>query len=141
MVPKALVIGTTGTVSSSATYEYRKDSLLPLFSNVTVFQQYDPACSLAVALDILLPDDESRRAYQEEKDRRGQELLLRIRQGKVNPIRGWRILRGMDQKTLVNSTGIGQSNLARMERLGVHPSPENLKKIAEALGIDIKELL
>jgi len=141
MAAKALVIGTTGTVSSSTSYEFRKDCLLPRSSNVTFFPDCDPACSLAEAFDILFPDEDSKQAYREEKKRMDQELLLRIRQGKVNSIRGWRILKGMDQKTLVERTGIGQSNLARMERLGVHPSPENLKKIAEALSIDIKELL
>jgi DNA-binding Xre family transcriptional regulator len=141
MAAKALVIGTTGTVSSSASYEFRMDNLLPRHSNVTFFPESDPACSLAEAFNILLPDEESKLAYREEKTRMDQELLLRIHQGKVNPIRGWRIVKGMDQKTLVERTGIGQSNLARMERLGVHPSPENLKKIAEALDIDIKELL
>lgn len=141
MGAKALVIGTTGTVSSSVSYEFRKDNLLPRFSNVTFFPKSEPVCSLEEAFDILFPDEESKRAYHEEKSRMDQELLLRIRQGKVNPIRGWRILKGMDQKTLVERTGIGQSNLARMERLGVQPSRENLKKIAEALDIDIKALL
>ncbi len=141
MPAKALIIGTTGTVPSSAFYEFRKDNLLPNISNVTFFPESKPVCSLEEAFDILFPDDDSKRAYHEEKTRMDQELLLRIHQRKVNPIRGWRILKGMDQKTLVERTGIGQSNLARMERLGVQPSRENLKKIAEALAIDIKELL
>jgi transcriptional regulator with XRE-family HTH domain len=47
----------------------------------------------------------------------------------------------MDQQTLASLTGIRQPNLSRMEKLGVEPSRENLKKIAKALNIDIKELL
>lgn len=141
MPAKTLTIGNTWTVPSSVTYEFPKDNQLPHFSNVTISPSSNTVSSLEEAFNILFPDEESKRMYQEEKARMDQELLLRIRQGKVNPIRGWRILKGIDQKTLVERTGIGQSNLSRMEKLGVQPSRENLKIIAEALNVDIKELL
>ena len=68
-------------------------------------------------------------------------LIDRIRMGKVNPVRGWRIVKGIDQKTLAKRTKIRQPNLSRMEKLGARPSLPSLKKVAKALKIDIKELL
>jgi ribosome-binding protein aMBF1 (putative translation factor) len=89
----------------------------------------------------LFPDEESRRELAEEQDRWNQMLIDRIRMGKVNPVRGWRILKGIDQKTLAKRTKIRQPNLSRMEKLGARPSLPSLKKVAKALKIDLKELL
>ena len=94
------------------------------------------------AFEILFPDAISKRAYREEKARMDQNLIDNIRGGKVNPIRGLRILKGMDQKTLVELTGISQPNLSRLEKAGAPtPTVATLRKIASALNVSIEDLI
>ena len=70
------------------------------------------------AFAILFPDERSRQEYREELALMDRNLVDNIRAGKINPIRGWRFLKGMDQKTLVNLTGITQPIMSRMEKAG-----------------------
>jgi len=42
--------------------------------------------------EIVFPDEESRRIFHEEKARMDRNLLGNILAGKVDPVRGWRIL-------------------------------------------------
>ena len=93
------------------------------------------------ALAILFPDAESKKVLQ--KAMRGQHSNIRekIRHGELNPIRGWRMIREMDQTDLSQATGIRQPNLSRMERPGANPSISSLRKVAKALKISVKELL
>ena len=94
------------------------------------------------AFDILFPDERSKQAYREEKTRMDRNVVDNIRAGKVNPIRGWRVLKGMDQKTLVNLTGIRQPNLARLEKPNAPtPTVSTLRIIASALGVSIEDLI
>src|SRR4030067_1929342 len=113
MVAKELTAETweTCTVPSSSNKEIPRDNLHPSLLSVTISPSMKPVYSLEEVFDSLFPDEESKQTYHEEKTRIDQELLLRIRQGKINPIRGWRILKKMDQKTLAELTGIRQPNL------------------------------
>lgn len=94
------------------------------------------------AFEVLFPDERSKRVYRDEKSRMDQNLFDNIHAGKVNPIRGWRIVKGMDQKTLVKMTGISRPNLSRIEKIGV-PTPlvAILRKIASALDVSIADLI
>ncbi len=94
------------------------------------------------AFAILFPDERSRRVYREEKTHMDRNLVDNIRAGKINPIRGWRVLKGMDQKTLAELTGISQPNLCRMEKAGSPtPTVATLKKIASVLEVCIAGLI
>lgn len=144
MVAKALTaeIWETWTVPLSSDKEIPRDNLLPALSTVTVSPSMKPVYSLEEVFESLFPDEESKQTYYEEKTRNDQELLLRIRQGKINPIRGWRILKKMDQKTLAEQTGILQPNLSRMEQVGAPPPKvPTLQKIADALGVSVEDLI
>ena len=94
------------------------------------------------AFAILFPDERSRQEYREELSRMDRNLVDNIRAGKINPIRGWRVLKGMDQKTLVNLTGITQPIMSRMEKAGA-PTPKvlTLRNIASALDVSIADLI
>jgi len=93
------------------------------------------------AFAILFPDERSRQEYREELSRIDRNLVDNIRAGKVNPIRGWRVLKEIDQKTLAKLTGISQANLSRMEKTGA-PTPKvaTLRKIASVLDVCIADL-
>ena len=144
MVAKELTAETweTWTVPSSSNKEIPRDNLHPSLLSVTISPSMKPVYSLEEVFDSLFPDEESKQTYHEEKTRIDQELLLRIRQGKINPIRGWRILKKMDQKTLAELTGIRQPNLSRMEQVGAPPPKvSTLQKIADALGVSVEDLI
>jgi DNA-binding Xre family transcriptional regulator len=94
------------------------------------------------AFTILFPDERSRQGYREELARMDRNLVDNIRAGKINPIRGWRVLKGMDQKTLVNLTGIPQPIMSRMEKAGAPtPTVAPLRKIASVLDVCIADLI
>lgn len=93
------------------------------------------------AFAILFPDERSRRVYREEKARMNQNVIDNIRAGRVHPIRGCRILKEMDQKTLAELTGISQPILCRMEKAGAPtPTVATLRKIASVLDVCIADL-
>ena len=93
------------------------------------------------ALAILFPTPDSKLAFREALEKQHDHIKERILRRELSAIRGWRMIREMDQKQLSEATGIRQPNLSRMERLGANPSNANLQKIAKALNINWKELL
>jgi|GEM_PF-6003492 len=93
------------------------------------------------ALSILFPTARDRKRLAVVEKKHDDEIRAAIKSGEMNPIRGWRIIRGMDQKELAHLTGLKQPNISRMEKLGAAAEVPNLKKIAEALRIGIEELI
>lgn len=93
------------------------------------------------ALSILFPTVRDRKRLADVEKRYDDGVRAAIKSGEMNPIRGWRIIRGMDQKELSRMTGLKQPNISRMEKLGAKAEVSNLKKIAKALRIGIEELI
>lgn len=122
--------------------EFRDDRQLRRKTTAQIIPSMKEVYTEEEAFDILFPDERSKQAYREEKTRMDRNVVDNIRAGKVNPIRGWRVLKGMDQKTLVNLTGIRQPNLARLEKPNAPtPTVSTLRKIASALGVSIEDLI
>lgn len=92
-------------------------------------------------LSILFPTARDRKRLADAEKKHDDEIRSAIKAGEINPIRGWRIIRGVDQKELARLTGLKQPNISRMEKLGARAEVPNLKKIAEALQIGIEELI
>lgn len=103
-------------------------------SRKTVFSEEE-------ALAMLFPTTESKAVLLEAVRRQHDNIKEKIQRGELNPIRGWRIIREMDQIELSKATGIRQPNLSRMEQVGANTSISSLRKIAKALKISPKELL
>ena len=80
-------------------------------------------------------------AFQLAEQELHGELRQEVLAGKLNKVKYYRLTSSMDQKTLSDRTGIKQSNLSRIERLGYEADVETYKKIAEVFNIDYKELL
>jgi transcriptional regulator with XRE-family HTH domain len=60
----------------------------------------------------------------------------------VNPVRAWRLLRGLSQQELAQKAGLSQSMISRVERDGVAGMrSEHLAALAGALGVACEELL
>lgn len=92
-------------------------------------------------LSILFPTVRDRKRLAKAEKKYDDEIRLAIESGELNPIRGWRMIRGMDQKELARRTGLKQPNISRMEKLGAVAAVPSLKKIANALQISIEELI
>lgn len=58
-----------------------------------------------------------------------------------NKIVGLRVLRGLYQQDLARLAGITPSYMAKIEREAQQPSPPVLRKLADALGVTIADLL
>lgn len=142
MAIKTLAYVTAFTSSSATANEFRDDRHLRRKTTAQIIPPMKAVYTEEEAFEILFPDKRSKQAYREEKARMDRNVVDNIRAGKVNPIRGWRILKGMDQKTLVKLTGIRQPNLARMEKLDAPtPTVATLRKIASALDVSIEDLI
>ena len=57
-------------------------------------------------------------------------------------LRWWRRARGLTQEDLAEASGVTRSHLARIERGEVgEPRPDTLRRLAEALGVEVLDLL
>lgn len=68
------------------------------------------------------------------------EALLKRMTYIGNKIREHRKVAGMNQEQLSSATGLTQSHISRLESGKHSPSHETLKRIADALGIDVGKL-
>jgi DNA-binding XRE family transcriptional regulator len=118
-----------------------------------------------------MDDDEFEEFLQEIYDRRSafrdrmeelqdirdfDETLARIREGKEeaipaefvyrmvrgeNSIKVWREYREWTEKALAEAVGIDESHLAQIEAGEIDPSAKTVKRIAEALEVDVDDLI
>jgi DNA-binding Xre family transcriptional regulator len=132
----------TATVAISTSWELHDKRGTKVPPQFRVIDSMKASYSKKEAFELLFPDAASKAAYREVSLEMDEEILSKIRKGELNPIRGWRILKGIDQKELCRRTGIRQPNLSRMEKLGgPAPSTGSLMKIAKALDVKLEDLL
>jgi hypothetical protein len=85
--------------------------------------------------------DADKKAFQQAQQELHEELRQDVLAGKLNKVKYYRLISSMDQKMLSDLTGIKQSNISRIERLGYTADIDTYKKIAGVFNIDYKELL
>ncbi len=56
-------------------------------------------------------------------------------------VKMWRMRRAMTQTELAEKAGVGINTIVRIERNQTEPRPPTIRKLAEALEIDPKELI
>jgi len=64
-----------------------------------------------------------------------------VRQGKMSRIKYYRLINGMDQKTLARKLGTAQPNISRIERVGYNVPVKTLKKLAKIFGVSMEDLI
>lgn len=67
-----------------------------------------------------------------------QEL---VKQGKISRIKYYRLINGIDQRTLAEKLGTAQPNISRIERVGYNIPIKTLKKLAEIFGVKMEDLI
>ena len=55
-------------------------------------------------------------------------------------IKEWRALLGLSLDDLSEKSGVGKSNISRIENHLQQPRPSTLRKIAAALGVEVEDL-
>jgi len=93
--------------------------------------------------DILFADAEFKKYYDEFSKELDEDLDNQYKDGKINPMKYYRMKSGITQSRLANIIGESQSHISRWEskRSLNTISSKNLFAIAKALNISMEELL
>ncbi len=84
---------------------------------------------------------EGKRAWERAWKEQHEEWKELLRQGKMSRIKYYRLLNGMDQKTLARALGTAQPNISRIERVGYNVPTKTLKKLAKIFGVRMEDLI
>jgi DNA-binding XRE family transcriptional regulator len=68
------------------------------------------------------------------------EVVERVIMGKLTPIRAWREHLGVTQSEIAARMGISQAALAQIEAPEARPRKTTLRRVAQALGIQLEQL-
>ncbi|ANB02141.1 helix-turn-helix domain-containing protein [Ectothiorhodospira sp. BSL-9] len=109
---------------------------------VVPIDQYRRLLALAEGMEDVRAADEAMRELEEGRDELvPAEIVSRLVNGDVHPLRVWREHRGLSQAALAEQAGIGKSYLSQIEagkRIG---SAKVLRALARALVVDVEDLL
>lgn len=102
---------------------------------------HEDAVSIKEIAEELTSSPEGKEAWDDALEDRAKELKELVEQGKMSRIKLYRILRGVDQKTLAGKLGTKQPNITRIEKPGYQPKVDTLKKLAKILGVKMEDLI
>jgi DNA-binding Xre family transcriptional regulator len=90
----------------------------------------------------VIPESRTELFRQEVRASIQNQYFLAAERGEISKIRGWRIVRGMDQIELASKSSMTQPEISRAERVGQvnRMKGATLKRIAEALQVRIDDL-
>ena len=94
------------------------------------------------ALEEMLEDAAATAAYHSSRDQERVpiELVDRLLAGE-NPVKVWREHRGLSQRDLAARAGLNFAYLSQVETGARNGSIQTMKKLAEALGVDLDDLI
>jgi DNA-binding XRE family transcriptional regulator len=99
----------------------------------------------AVPLDKMVAEvtstPEGKAAWEEAWKEQFNEWQELVKQGKMSRIKYYRLINGIDQKTLAEKLGTAQPNISRIERVGYNVPTKTLKKIAEIFDAKVEDLV
>lgn len=108
---------------------------------VVPYGEYETLLQKAEALDDVAAFDRAVREIEEEQEEVvPADLVDRIGAGE-NRIRVWREYRALSQVALAERSGLSQSYIAMLERGSRNGTTENLSRLAQALKVDLEDLL
>jgi ribosome-binding protein aMBF1 (putative translation factor) len=99
----------------------------------------------AIPLDKMVAEvtstPEGRAAWEEAWKEQFNEWQEFVKQGKMSRIKFYRLINGIDQKTLAEKLGTAQPNISRIERVGYNVPSKTLKKLAEIFNVKTGDLI
>ncbi len=107
---------------------------------VIPYADYEAMRDAAEMLDDIAAYDKARAEMKNCEDEAIPfDMAMRLSDG-ANPVAEWRKHRGLTQATLAESVGVTQAAIAGIERGKREPSVGLLRKMADALGVDMDDL-
>jgi len=102
---------------------------------------HEEAVSIKEIAEEFTSSPEGKKAWDDAWEDRAKELKELVEQGKMSRIKFYRLLSGVDQKTLAGKLGTKQPNITRIEKPGYQPNVDTLKKLAKILGVKMEDLI
>jgi len=99
------------------------------------------AIPLEDIVDEITSPPEGKKAWEEAWKEQFSEWQELVKQGKMSRIKYYRLINGIDQKTLAEKLGTAQPNISRIERVGYNVPIKTLKKLAEIFGVKMEDLI
>ncbi|MEW6409360.1 MAG: helix-turn-helix transcriptional regulator [Nitrospirota bacterium] len=101
----------------------------------------EKAVPLKTIVDKFTSTLEGKRTWEEAWEEQFNEWQELVRQGKMSWIKYYRLINGIDQKTLAEKLGTAQPNISRIERVGYNVPSKTLKKLAEIFNVKTGDLI
>ncbi len=102
----------------------------------------DLVVTTPAALEEMLEEAEATAAYHRARDQERVpiELVDRLLAGE-KPVKVWREYRGLSQRALAARTGLNFTYLSQIETGARKGTVKTMKKLAQALGVDLDDLI
>ncbi|MDA8340014.1 MAG: helix-turn-helix transcriptional regulator [Nitrospiraceae bacterium] len=84
---------------------------------------------------------EGKAAWEEAWKEQFSEWQELVKQGKMSRIKYYRLINGIDQRTLAEKLGTAQPNISRIEKVGYNVPIKTLKKLAEIFNAKMEDLV
>jgi DNA-binding XRE family transcriptional regulator len=108
---------------------------------VIPYREYQRLVEQAEEAQDLTDAEAAVRAIEEGEETVPEEVVERLLSGEEHPIKVWREYRGLTQETLGERAGVGKSYISQLEARSKSGSTRVIKALADALGVDMDDLL
>ena len=89
---------------------------------------------------VVVPYEEFLRLESKQEHWVPNQVVERVIMGKLTPIRAWREQLGLTQAEVVARMEISQAAFAQLEAAGTKPRKSTLRRVAQALDIQLEQL-
>ena len=108
---------------------------------VIPYKEYQRLVEKAEEAQDLTDAEAAVRAIEEGEETVPEAVVERLLSGEEHPIKVWREYRGLTQKSLGERAGVGKSYISQLEARSKSGSTRVIKALADALGVDMDDLL
>jgi len=84
---------------------------------------------------------EGKKAWDEAWKEQIEKWRSQMETGAISRVKYYRLLNGMDQKTLAEKLGTAQPNVSRIERQGYNVPVVTLKKLAKIFNVKMEDII
>ena len=108
---------------------------------VIPYKEYQRLVEKAEEAQDLTDAEAAVRAIEEGEETVPEAVVERLLSGEEHPIKVWREYRGLTQKSLGERAGVGKSYISQLEARSKSGSTRVIKALADALSVDMDDLL
>ncbi|PAU82447.1 transcriptional regulator [Halovibrio salipaludis] len=108
---------------------------------VIPYKEYQRLVEQAQEAQDLTDAEAAVRAIEAGEETIPEDVVERLLSGEEHPIKVWREYRGLTQEALGERAGVGKSYISQLEARSKDGSTRVIKALANALAVDIDDLL